>query len=78
MPQEQQTEAGHELVEVDPQRLQFEKQRLQQATADKGFSLKYSVPWDIWCVACNVGARSWNHVLTAAREPTVHTQFPMR
>lgn len=48
MPHEQQTDAEHEVVEVDPLRLQFEKQLLSRATEDKGFDLKYSVPWDIW------------------------------
>jgi hypothetical protein len=48
VPQEQQTDAEHEVVEVDPLRLQFEKQLLSRATEDKGFDLKYSVPWDIW------------------------------
>jgi hypothetical protein len=35
---------------VDPQQLQLEKQLLKRATADKGFALRYLVPWDIWQV----------------------------
>jgi biopolymer transport protein ExbD len=40
--------AADDDPQVDPMRLQLEKQLLQKATAGKGFALRYSVPWDIW------------------------------
>lgn len=46
--QQQAAVAQLEDPPVDPAQLQLEKQRLRQATADKGFALKYIVPWDIW------------------------------
>jgi hypothetical protein len=46
--QQQATVAADDNPPVDPIQLQLEKQLLQKATAGKGFSLRYAVPWDIW------------------------------